>query len=75
MLCMTKKLAHSDLKTANVLLEEDHAGHARCVLTDFGITQILSKSLVVEGFEIANIRGLSIHYLLPRNFLRYGERK
>lgn len=52
-----KGLAHSDIKSANVLIDVD--GYAFCVLTDFGITQVLSLSHVVSGFNITNITGIS----------------
>jgi serine/threonine protein kinase len=63
-------LSHSDIKTANVLLDIDTEGFAYCVLTDFGITQVLSLNLVVNGFNVANIRGLSYPYASPETFKR-----
>jgi serine/threonine protein kinase len=39
-------------------------------LTDFGITQVLSLNLVVNGFNVANIRGLSYPYASPETFKR-----
>ncbi|KAI3657737.1 hypothetical protein MP638_004341 [Amoeboaphelidium occidentale] len=63
-------LSHSDIKTANVLIDIDEEGFAYCVLTDFGITQVLSLNLVVNGFNVANIRGLSFPYASPETFKR-----
>jgi serine/threonine protein kinase len=63
-------LSHSDIKSANVLIDTDKNGFAFCVLTDFGITQVLSMNLVVNGFNVANIRGLSFAYASPETFKR-----
>jgi serine/threonine-protein kinase len=63
-------LAHSDIKTANVLIDTDEEGYAFCVLTDFGITQVLSLNMVAAGFNITNIRGLSYSYASPEAFVR-----
>ncbi|KAI3659304.1 hypothetical protein MP638_003520 [Amoeboaphelidium occidentale] len=63
-------LSHSDIKSANVLIDTDKDGFAFCVLTDFGITQVLSMSLVVNGFNVSNIRGLSFAYASPETFKR-----
>jgi hypothetical protein len=69
-----RDLAHSDIKTANILIDSDSDGYARCYLTDFGITQILSMSLVVNGFNVANVKGLSYTYCAPEAFLRYKKK-
>jgi serine/threonine protein kinase len=65
-----RELAHCDIKSANVLIDTDSRGYAKCVLTDFGITQILSTSIVVGGFNITSIKGLSYHYCSPEVFRR-----
>lgn len=65
-----KDMSHSDIKTANVLIDKDEEGFAYCVLTDFGITQVLSLNLVVNGFNVTNIRGLSCAYASPEAFIR-----
>jgi hypothetical protein len=60
-----RDLAHCDIKPANILIETDNEGFATCVLTDFGITQVLSLSLAINGFNVANVRGLSYGYCAP----------
>lgn len=40
--------------------------------TDFGITQILSDSIIASRlFNVANLRGLSIHYAAPEAFSNF----
>jgi serine/threonine protein kinase len=68
-------LAHSDIKGANVLIDVDDDGYAFCVLTDFGITQVLSLSHVVSGFNITNITGLSKAYGSPEAFARKSSKR
>ncbi|KAI3655778.1 hypothetical protein MP638_004108 [Amoeboaphelidium occidentale] len=70
-----KELAHSDIKSANILIDDDDDGYAFCVLTDFGITQVLSLSHVVNGFNITNITGLSTAYASPEAFARKSAKR
>jgi serine/threonine protein kinase len=68
----TRKIAHSDMKPGNVLLEPLFQGSnlVRAVLTDFGISRILEPQfLAVRAFEVANQRGLSIRYAAPEVML------
>lgn len=70
-----KDFSHSDIKTANVLIDVDSEGFAFCVLTDFGIAQVLSLNLVVNGFNVTNIRGLSFAYAAPETFARQKSKQ
>jgi serine/threonine-protein kinase len=71
----SKDLAHCDLKPQNVLLDQDQSGMF-CVITDFGITQIVSdKNLLVKAFNVVNIRGASINYAPPEALLRVRKRQ
>jgi serine/threonine protein kinase len=48
------------------LVDEDEHGHPYAVLTDFGITQIVSsKTLLVKQFHVANVRAASLRYAAP----------
>jgi serine/threonine-protein kinase len=69
------QLVHCDLKPDNVLIEETQPGRYACVLTDFGITQILSESIVdAKAFNVFNIRGVSVRYAAPEAFLRFRRK-
>jgi WD40 repeat protein/tRNA A-37 threonylcarbamoyl transferase component Bud32 len=69
------QLAHCDLKPDNILLEEQSPGYFKCVLTDFGITQILSTSIIdAKAFNSVNVRGLSVRYAAPEAFLRFRKK-
>jgi WD40 repeat protein len=61
-------LAHCDLKPQNVLIQVS-TGIPTCFITDFGITQVLSESIIAaKSFHIMNLRGLSVHYASPEAF-------
>jgi serine/threonine-protein kinase len=67
----SRNLAHCDIKPQNVLIDRIN-GRPTAVLTDFGITHILTEELLqVKAFEIANLRGLSVGYAAPETFTRY----
>jgi serine/threonine protein kinase len=56
-----------DLKPQNVLIDivKDRP---TCVLTDFGITRILSEELLsVHAFQVTDIRGVSLRYASPES--------
>jgi serine/threonine protein kinase len=58
-------LAHCDLKPQNILVHVSN-GIPTCFITDFGITQVLSESIIAaKSFNIINLRGLSVHYASP----------
>ncbi|KAI3658638.1 hypothetical protein MP638_006420 [Amoeboaphelidium occidentale] len=68
-------LAHCDLKTANVLVEVVN-GLPSCFLTDFGITQVLSESIVsARMFTIASLKGISVPYAAPEAFRNFRTKK
>jgi WD40 repeat protein/tRNA A-37 threonylcarbamoyl transferase component Bud32 len=70
------QLAHCDLKPDNILIDEPQPGYFTCVLTDFGITQILSDSIIdAKAFKYINVRGVSVRYAAPEAFLRFRKKK
>jgi serine/threonine protein kinase len=63
-------IAHCDIKPQNVLLDRVESKLVG-MLTDFGIANVLSDSLVeVKAFKIANLKGLSVSYASPETFVR-----
>ncbi|KAI3655518.1 hypothetical protein MP638_004420 [Amoeboaphelidium occidentale] len=67
-------LAHCDIKTQNVLVEVN-AGVPTCILTDFGITQMLSEKIIAtKSFRIINLRGLSVQYAAPEAFTNFRSK-
>jgi serine/threonine protein kinase len=68
-------LAHCDLKPQNVLIEVEN-GRPSCYLTDFGITQVLSETIIASRmFNVINLRGLSVYYASPEAFINFREKK
>ena len=68
-------IVHQDLKPANVLLQYQ-GKRMMAVITDFGISQLLDgKENVVSGFELRNLRGLSIAYASPNCIHRFLQRE
>ena len=66
-----KGYAHCDLKPQNVLLDISN-GTLVPVLIDFGISRVLEpKSLQVQAFHVADVRGLSISYAAPDVIRRF----
>jgi serine/threonine protein kinase len=66
---------HCDLKPDNVLIDQDSNG-LYCVLTDFGITQIVDdSSLLVKDFQVINLNGLSIPFAAPECIVRFRNRE
>ena len=63
-----RMLAHSDIKSANVLLEQVNGPRGpmlRAILTDFGICKVLSPQLRVKHFTVDNVQGVSLLYASP----------
>jgi proprotein convertase subtilisin/kexin type 5 len=61
----SRQVAHCDLKPQNILVEEKET-RPRFLLTDFGISKILtSEYLASEAFQMKNLRGLTLPYAAP----------
>ena len=69
-------VVHCDIKPANVLLDCSASGSLQPVITDLGVARIVerAKGLVVEGFEVADLRGASISYAAPEAIVRFRKR-
>jgi serine/threonine protein kinase len=68
-------LAHCDLKPQNILVGLSD-GTPSCFVTDFGITQILSDSIIASrSFNVINLRGLSVSYASPEAFKNFKTKK
>jgi serine/threonine protein kinase len=64
-------IAHCDIKPQNILVERDRKKW-RCVITDFGIAQVLSQDLmIVKSMQYVSTRGLSVQYAAPEIFIRF----
>lgn len=49
----SKKVAHCDMKPANVLVDQDRSGRLLCALADFGISLMYSEnSKLVGAFKV-----------------------
>ncbi len=67
-------VAHLDLKPDNVLLDYGENGTFFCVLTDFGISQIVTDEILkVREYEVARIKGLSIRFAAPERIVHYRQ--
>ncbi|KAI3653296.1 hypothetical protein MP228_001243 [Amoeboaphelidium protococcarum] len=58
---------HSDIKPANIMLgRESESERFHAVISDFGITQIVSnKALLVSAFHVSKLQGASVNYAAP----------
>ncbi len=66
---------HNDLKPENVLIDSDVDSKLFCVLTDFGISQIISDEMLqVKEFVPFEIRALSIAFAAPERLLYFRRR-
>ncbi|KAI3657153.1 hypothetical protein MP638_002345 [Amoeboaphelidium occidentale] len=70
----SKSIAHNDLKPQNVLLDLDSNGRLFCVITDFGISHILSEKVIsAKAFSAVWLRGVSARYASPEAYERYRK--
>jgi serine/threonine protein kinase len=67
-------VAHADLKPQNVLVDQ-LPDRVQCVLTDFGISKILTEEyLASKAFQIVNLKGLTIPYAAPDVLQRFRRK-
>ncbi|KAI3656954.1 hypothetical protein MP638_004213 [Amoeboaphelidium occidentale] len=67
-------LAHCDMKPQNILIEIKN-GNISCLITDFGITQVLSEKVIAtKMFHTVNLRGLSVNYASPEAFASFRSK-
>jgi serine/threonine protein kinase len=69
-----RQVSHSDLKPQNVLVD-DSGVRMWFVLTDFGISKILTQEyLASEDFRVGNLRGLTVTYAAPEALDRFRRK-
>ena len=68
-------LAHADIKASNFLLEFNPEAGLVPILTDFGISAVISDSISkVEAFETIHIPGASLAYAAPELLRSLNDR-
>jgi serine/threonine protein kinase len=69
-----RQVSHSDLKPLNVLVEE-LKDRVHFVLTDFGISKILTKEYLASlSFKTNKMQGISLLYAAPDAVVRFREK-
>ena len=64
--------AHCDIKPANVLLDINEWGQLVPIITDFGITRVItSQALKVGAFKVSELNGASLRYAAPEAIQRF----
>jgi serine/threonine protein kinase len=70
-----RQVAHCDVKSQNILVEQVMKNRFRFLLTDFGISKILTDDyLASEAFQIRNLRGLTVAYAAPEALNRFRQK-
>lgn len=65
---------HCDIKPGNVLIDQDEKGLLFAVLSDFGISRVVTNSvLLVKAFKLAKNDGMSVAYASPEALKRIEQ--
>ena len=73
----SRGFCHADIKPQNVLIDADpEFKSAVCVLTDFGISQVFDKKmLLVKAYKPVMINGASVAYAAPEAILKLKRKE
>ena len=68
-------LIHYDVKPANVLLDRDRVGALLLIISDFGISEVVTSDRVkVQAFKMSQIRGASKMYAAPEVLRQFQDK-